>query len=134
MDTQKTIRDEITRKSVSQRWLAVAPAVGMGVIGLFVAAMRSRAFHTHPHGLVMLLPAGLMLLLALAGLIIVSRRASSLQCPKCSSPLSVFGYLMKDTPRMKKINFCPWCGVNLDSPMPEAPAENVTTPDKLVWK
>jgi hypothetical protein len=35
---------------------------------------------------------------------------------------------------MKKINFCPWCGVSLDSPMPEAPAENVTTPDKLVWK
>jgi hypothetical protein len=139
MDPQRTIRDEITRSAGSQKWLAALPAaiaVSAAGVGMFVATMRRRGVGGLPPGLVIALALGVMLVVVLMGLIITSRRARGSQCPKCGSQLSLFAYLMKDTPRMKKINFCPFCGVNLDSPMPDVPppSENVTTPDKLVWK
>jgi hypothetical protein len=59
------------------------------------------------------------------------------RCPKCSKrlgqtiamPVALGG--KKNAP-----NFCPYCAVSLDDPMPQAPTptDNVTTPDKLIWK
>lgn len=63
------------------------------------------------------------------------------RCPKCGAALgqltNEFGFQWLQRGKSRQIKFCPYCGVSMDEPMPEAPAatsEDVTTPDKLTWK
>ena len=57
-------------------------------------------------------------------------------CPKCSRRLGQTIAMPVAFGGRKAPNYCPFCGVSLDEPMPQAPspAETVTTPDKLIWK
>ena len=132
MDTgQVTIRDEISRQARSAKWSGFGFAIAVAIV---IAVLRSNLLRLTPR-------AGPFLVLGLALLFGISiflkmRVVRRVTCPKCNGPLGVFSSAMTATPRVRKINFCPYCGVNLDEPMPQAPspAEEVTTPDKLVWK
>jgi hypothetical protein len=60
-----------------------------------------------------------------------------LKCPKCFRRLGhTIAMPVAFSGKERAPNFCPFCGVNLDEQIPGAPppAENVTTPDKLIWK
>ena len=131
MDAPKTIRDEITRRSRVPRWISIAAGVGFAAVYI---ALRSNALGLPAHT-ARVSSLGALILFVIATTL-GTRLLRKAACPKCQSPLGAFAYFMTDTPKRKKINFCPYCAVNLDDPLPEAaaPAENVTTPDKLVWK
>jgi len=61
----------------------------------------------------------------------------SVKCPRCSRRLGqTIAMPVAFSGKNNAPNFCPYCAANLDDPMPGAstPGENVTTPDKLVWK
>src|SRR5579862_711163 len=134
MDAPRTIREAIQRQGPKR----IAPITGFVIAALGMAAFvlaGHRTGHSASFPVVPLVVAGVLLVLMVVGLR-TSAKSLRTKCPKCGNDLGVLVYLMQDTPRSKKINFCPYCAVNLDDPLPEAPAatENVTTPDKLIWK
>lgn len=59
-----------------------------------------------------------------------------LRCPKCRRKVGQNIGLQVGIGGKKAPNFCPYCGVHLDDPLPAPPnpADEVTTPDKLIWK
>ena len=125
MDTPGTVRDQIRRRGRIAHVLSIAGAVGVGVGAPPKHVYRPwTATESTVH--LSLLGVGL---LALAVAWFVYRR---IKCPWCKKSLSS-GY----TPKILQLANCPYCGANFDQPMPDAAqgeAENVTTPDKLVWK
>lgn len=132
MDTgQVKIRDEISRQARSAKWSGFGFAIAVAIA---VVVLRSNLLRLTPRAGPFLV-LGLALVFAIS-IILKMRVIRRVTCPKCKGPLGAFSSAMTDSPRVKKINFCPYCGVNLDEPMPQAPtpAEEVTTPDKLVWK
>ena len=76
-----------------------------------------------------------VLVIGLIGIAATILMTTRIKCPKCGTRLGRFAARMGSTQRTRAI-YCPFCGVNLDQPLPEVQtaAENVTTPDKLVWK
>ena len=136
MEAPRTIRDAIQRQT---RLPQAAAAAGFALIafgtGAVLALHRSRSTHFPGIPVAMLVAGSVLFVVMLMALSVYGRR-QRVNCPKCGADLGVFVYQMQDTSRTKRINFCPYCAVNLDDPMPQppTPAENVTTPDKLVWK
>jgi hypothetical protein len=131
VDAQKTIRDEIQRQARPAKWTGTA-AIVLIIALAFVLRSFGRQLSPRTLSLISLGTLTAIVLARLATNALVRR----VMCPKCNAILGSFASTMQDSRRAKKINFCPYCAVNLDQPMPEAPtaAENVTTPDKLVWK
>jgi len=130
MDVPKTIRDSIQQSSRWPKWIGICAGISVGIIGGLLRTTRAIPANIRPF-----LALGILLVFVIA-LVFSKRLGKGVTCPKCAAPLGAFAFMMQDTSKRKKINFCPYCAVSLDDPMPEAPtpAENVTTPDKLVWK
>lgn len=137
MDAPRTIRDQITRQTRGLPLRAAAAVFPVAAIGMgaFLALGRQRSAHSPDVPVAMLVAAGVLFVVMLMALSVYAKRQRA-KCPKCGTDLGVLVYLMRDTPQRKSIKFCPYCAVNLDDPVPEAPppADNVTTPDKLIWK
>jgi len=133
MDTPRTIRDTIQHRARLPKWISISLGIGLAVIAVVARIVRRLPADTRPF-----LGIGVLALfvIGIIGIIFSKRLNRGVSCPKCGASLGPFAMFMADTAKLKKINFCPYCAVNLDDPMPEAPAsaENVTTPDKLVWK
>lgn len=130
MDSTPTYRDEIQRRARPVRWIGIGITVA---VMIFVVVLRS--FRFLPRDVVPLVAFGFVAVIVIARLANRELRRR-VTCPKCKGLLGYFTSAMQDSKESKKISFCPHCAVNLDDPVPAAPApaENVTTPDKLVWK
>lgn len=139
MDTRPTIREEIRRRSRATGWIGAVVGVGFGIVGTLFgfAAFAVHAQHARlPPRAMLYVMIGLMFLFVIAMNLVRRAAGGATNCPKCAADLRPFAFFMADIPNRKKINLCPYCGISLDDPMPEAtaPTEHVTTPDKLVWK
>jgi hypothetical protein len=131
MNSTRTYRDEIQRRARPVRWIGIGIAVAVVV---FVAVLRSSGGQL-PRDIVQMAGLGFVVVLVMARLANRELRRRVL-CPKCKGSLGYFTSALQDSKQGKRIKFCPHCAVDLDDPMPVAatPAEEVTTPDKLVWK
>ncbi len=133
MDRPRTIRDEIKAQTDPEETGIPWYLLSIPVVGFVVThALGYRRYSLIGGGIFLLT----LLVLAIALVVITLRRARRITCPVCGAPLGAYAFAMDDGPRHRKIDSCPTCGVNLDDPMPETPRppEEVTTPDKLVWK
>ncbi len=119
---EKTIRDFIRHRV----WALSGAAVG----GWLLLPLSAAIYKGHPP------PVAAIIGVVLFGSAIVFLQFS-VKCPKCSRRLGqTIAMPVAFSGKKSAPNFCPYCAVNLDDPMPGAPTptENVTTPDKLVWK
>ena len=132
MESTRTYRQEIQRQARPVRWIGIGIGV---VIAILVFGLRIYRSHLPPvFGGLVALGTLVVIVIASLGSKSITRRVT---CPKCKAVLGAFAYAMQDGKRWKKISFCPYCAVKLDDPMPDVelqPVENVTTPDKLIWK
>lgn len=129
----ETIRDAIKAQTEPQEtgrhwYVPIVP-----IIAFVITRALGYRWNSLMGGLILALS---LLLLVIAIVVTVLRRARRITCPVCGAPLGAYAFAMEDGPRHQKIDSCPNCGVNLDDPMPETPTppEDVTTPDKLAWK
>lgn len=127
MEKPRSIRDFI---KLRVRILGAA-AFGAWLLFALSAALSDSAVPKHPPPV-----------LAICGFVLFGVAALLLQlwvrCPKCSRRLGQTIALPVAFGGTKAPNYCPFCGVDLDQPMPgrtePSEADAVTTPDKLVWK
>lgn len=125
MEKPKTIRMFIKRRV----WALTAVGFTSWLLFALSAALSDATTRKHPPPV-----------LAVCAFVLFGAAALFLQlwvrCPKCSRRLGQTIALPVAFGGMKAPNFCPYCGVDLDTPVEKAPtpAENVTTPDKLIWK
>jgi hypothetical protein len=104
----ETIRQHLNRRI---RWLGAA---GLG--GWLLVAAAAGLFSGHRSGgpPSPLFFAGFALF---GGAMLLIQRV---RCPKCSTPLGQIATQMAFSLfRKRKINYCPYCGVSLEEPMPE---------------
>jgi hypothetical protein len=106
----QTIRDYIKRRV---RWL-----FGMGIVGWLMFPVSEFAGGDRGPGAVSLAVVGM---LVFAGAILALNYF--VKCPKCRANLgrTVAVPIALSFGSGPKVNFCPYCGVNLDEPMPHAP-------------
>jgi hypothetical protein len=136
-----TIRDDVKRQAAPRRWIGLVSVVafGVGVVAALELLIVTGLALSRQSGLLTRVQMFLVLgsaLLFIVGTIAGARIARNIACPKCGERLGPFTLAMSDAPRRKKINYCPYCAVNLDDPVPKglAQADSITMIERLIWK
>ena len=101
---QPTIRDVIKRR---MRWLTLVAIAGWLLVGLSIQFPRNGQ---PPPPLV------IVGFLVFAGALLAMQRA--VRCLKCSTPLGKIAATIAFGLWGRRVNFCPYCGVSLDEPVP----------------
>lgn len=121
MDAPRTIREYLKRRV----WALSAVAVGAWLL-FPVSALISKGHEP---------PVTTVIAAVIFGSAILCLQLA-VKCPKCARRLGQTIAMPVAFAGKRAPNFCPYCGISLDESASEGlpPAENVTTPDKLVWK
>ena len=110
MDAPKTIREQLMRRTSGAPLSAAVAGIAVAAMGMggFLALGRHRSAHSPDIPVALFVAGGVLFVVLLMALSVYANRRRA-KCPKCGSDLGPFAYLMQDTPRSKKINFCPYC-------------------------
>jgi hypothetical protein len=106
----ETMRDVLKRKI---RWLF---GIGLGAWLMMPLGMAILRVDPQPHGKAPPLLIIVGTVVFGAAILLIQR----VKCPKCATPLGQIAPAIAFSWR-RRINYCPYCGVSLDEPVPHRP-------------